>query len=266
MTVSWDSPARQARRRGIAIRHESGAIGPPGDTGLSYSAPGGGSSSVLYSAASAVDLAMKAACALASSGGGAFVRVATGWPTRVKNSSCPEGAHMHSSRDGVSVALVNACGGVGRHVDGVAGAGDERLAAEGYPDFAVKHGEHLLEVVPVRRRRCRCLRSDARSAPAIRPGMGRHMPPPARHLRQWPASALMASTARRHRPAGTRQMRVHDTACRPDTVSGVAARESHAIEDVHPQCGRELCALARVNMSGSREPSRSSDDDFPRAV
>ncbi len=29
---------------------------------------------------------------------------------------------------------------------------------------------------------------------------------------------------------------------------------SAAIEDVHPQCGRELCALARVNMSGTREP------------
>lgn len=29
---------------------------------------------------------------------------------------------------------------------------------------------------------------------------------------------------------------------------------------------RELCALARVNMSGSREPSRSSDGDIPRAV
>jgi hypothetical protein len=42
--------------------------------------------------------------------------------------------------------------GVGRHVDGLAGAGNERLAAEGHPDFAVKHGEHLLEVVPVRRR------------------------------------------------------------------------------------------------------------------
>jgi hypothetical protein len=37
-----------------------------------YSAPGGGSSSVLYSGASAFDLAMKAACASASSGGGAW--------------------------------------------------------------------------------------------------------------------------------------------------------------------------------------------------
>jgi hypothetical protein len=39
-----------------------------------------------------------------------------------------------------------------------------------------------------------------------------------------------------------------------------------ATEDVHPQCGRELCALACVNMGGSQEPSRSSDDDFARAV
>ena len=41
---------------------------------------------------------------------------------------------------------------------------------------------------------------------------------------------------------------------------------SEAIEDVQPQCGRELCALARVNISGTQEPSRSSDDGFPRAV
>src|SRR5262249_4102210 len=33
-----------------------------------------------------------------------------------------------------------------------------------------------------------------------------------------------------------------------------------------PQCGRELWALARVNVSGGREPSRSSDSDFSRAV
>ena len=41
---------------------------------------------------------------------------------------------------------------------------------------------------------------------------------------------------------------------------------SAAIEDVHLQCGRELCALARVNMNGTQEPSRSSDDGLPRAV
>src|SRR6202034_2082875 len=75
-----------------------------------YFALGGGSSTVLYLGASAFDLAMKAACALASSGGGAWVRVATGWPTRVKNSSCPDGAHRHSNRDGMAAVLVNACG------------------------------------------------------------------------------------------------------------------------------------------------------------
>jgi hypothetical protein len=58
--------------------------------GTPYSAPGGGSNSVAYWGASAFDLAMKVACASASSGGGASVRVATGWPTRVKNFSCPE--------------------------------------------------------------------------------------------------------------------------------------------------------------------------------
>ena len=38
-----------------------------------------------------------------------------------------------------------------------------------------------------------------------------------------------------------------------------------AIEDMHHSASGELCALARVNMSGSREPSRSSNDDFPGA-
>jgi hypothetical protein len=32
---------------------------------------------------------------------------------------------------------------------------------------------------------------------------------------------------------------------------------------VPTQCGGELCALARVNMSGTREPGRLSDDGFP---
>src|SRR6266566_3621810 len=57
-----------------------------------------------------MDFAMNAACASASSGGGGSVLVATGWPTRVKNSSCPAGAHRHSSRTGASPALVKACG------------------------------------------------------------------------------------------------------------------------------------------------------------
>jgi hypothetical protein len=59
----------------------------------------------------------------------------------------------------------------------------------------------------------------------------------------------------------------------PDYRRGAAVRvprcpscstvSATAIEDVHPQCGRELCALARVNMSSTREPRRSSDDDLP---
>ena len=51
-----------------------------------------------YCGASDWTVAMKAACAVASSGGGGEVRVATGCPTRVKNSSWPAGAHRHSSR------------------------------------------------------------------------------------------------------------------------------------------------------------------------
>ena len=58
---------------------------------------------------------------------------------------------MHSNRDGVSPALVNACGALAG-TSMVSPRGHERLAAEGHLDFAVKDGEHLLEVVPVRRR------------------------------------------------------------------------------------------------------------------
>src|SRR6185312_2924826 len=117
------APARARREHGRAGWRRTAALnrrgedrGHPGArrkrhlSTRPYPAPGGGSNSVLYWGASAFAVAMKAACASAPSGGGACVRVATGWPTRVKNSSCPEGAHMHSNRDGLSAALVNACG------------------------------------------------------------------------------------------------------------------------------------------------------------
>ena len=54
-----------------------------------YFAPGGGSSSVLYSGVRALDLAMKAARAAASGGGGACVRVATTF-TAARQSRCPQ--------------------------------------------------------------------------------------------------------------------------------------------------------------------------------
>ena len=74
------------------------------------SAPGAAATRSCRPARATGPSAMNAACSSGLSGGGAWVRVATGWPTRVKNSSCPAGAHRQSSRDGVSVALVNACG------------------------------------------------------------------------------------------------------------------------------------------------------------
>ena len=103
-----DVAGRHGSRRGAAFYRSGEDCGHLDVQGevisvlVLYSARGGGSSSVLYSGASAFDVAMKVACAWASSGGGASVRVVTGWPTRVKNSSCPEGAHMHSNRDGLS--------------------------------------------------------------------------------------------------------------------------------------------------------------------
>src|SRR5260370_22728669 len=47
-----------------------------------------------------------------------------------------------------------------------------------------------------------------------------------------------------------------------DRLSARNIAPAAAIEDVHAQCGRELCARACVNMSGTQEPSRSSDDGF----
>ena len=77
--------------------------------------------------------------------------------------------------------------------------------------------------------------------------------PAARSRRARPRSPLPATLdiVKRHVPAHYRS---------------VTSFPRAAIEDVHPQRGRELCALARVKMSGTREPSRSSDDEFPRAV
>ena len=41
---------------------------------------------------------------------------------------------------------------------------------------------------------------------------------------------------------------------------------SAANEDVHPQYGRELCALACVNMSSTQRTEQVVYDDFPGAM
>ena len=86
--------------RGDPGRRLAGPPPSPHSRHLSDPRPGGGSSSVLNSGARRCDRAMNAACASGPSAGGASVRVATGWPTSVKNSSWPAGAHRHSSREG----------------------------------------------------------------------------------------------------------------------------------------------------------------------
>jgi hypothetical protein len=68
----------------------------------------------------------------------------------------------------------------------------------------------------------------------------------------------------------TRRTAVRESSSCPDTAPAPAAKPRKApdaaIEAVRPQCGRELWALVRVKVSGSREPSRSSDGDFSHAV
>jgi type IV secretory pathway TrbL component len=56
------------------------------------------SSSVRYLGASALSFSMNAACSFSLSFGGGVVRVATGTPTSMKNSSCPAGEQIQSMR------------------------------------------------------------------------------------------------------------------------------------------------------------------------
>jgi hypothetical protein len=53
---------------------------------------------------------------------------------------------MHSIRVACPEALRKKCGAVGRDVDGLARPPARRLTAESELDFALKNGEHLLEV------------------------------------------------------------------------------------------------------------------------
>lgn len=69
-----------------------------------------GRNSVLYFPARDCALAKNWACAAASSGGGALVRVATGMPISAKKSSRPGGEQRHRSRAGRSDLLRNWCG------------------------------------------------------------------------------------------------------------------------------------------------------------
>jgi hypothetical protein len=74
-------------------------------------------------------------------------------------------------------------------------------------------------------------------------------PPTGDHLRDsaWPSSRLSTDHPSIRKPH-----------IRPRRLT-----LSAAIKDAHPQCGRELCARARVKMNGTQEPSRSSGDGFP---
>ena len=67
-----------------------------------------------YSGASAFDLAMNAAWVWPSRAGGGSVRDVTGTPTAMKNSSCPDGVHVQSSRAASPAALRKASGALAR--------------------------------------------------------------------------------------------------------------------------------------------------------
>ena len=109
-------------------------------------------SSVRYWGASASDFARNAACAASSSSGAGVVLVATGTPTAWKNSSCPAGEQVQSSRTSLSVALVNECGAFAGDVCGLSGPHNGFLAAEGDLYLAIENRKRLLEIVPMGRR------------------------------------------------------------------------------------------------------------------
>src|SRR6266478_9932488 len=67
-------------------------------------------SSVRYLAESALARWMRSARSSLLSCGGGAVRLSTGSPTAMKNSSCPAGVHMQSRRAGLSDMFLNEWG------------------------------------------------------------------------------------------------------------------------------------------------------------
>src|SRR6266436_6324432 len=67
-------------------------------------------SSVRYLADNALARWMRSACSAMLSFGGGAVRLSTGSPIAMKNSSCPDGVHMQSRRAGLSDLFLNEWG------------------------------------------------------------------------------------------------------------------------------------------------------------
>ena len=76
----------------------------------------------------------------------------TATPTCAKNSSCPAGAQIQSSRAGRARSVGEGMRRIGRDAEGLAGVNHRFFSAEGGFDLAFKDGEGFLEVVPMRRR------------------------------------------------------------------------------------------------------------------
>src|ERR1700736_427050 len=78
-------------------------------------------SSVRYFAASALARWTRSACSAGLSLGGGAVRLSTGSPIAMKNSSWPAGVHMQSRRAGLSDFFFKECGAFAGVVTGGAG-------------------------------------------------------------------------------------------------------------------------------------------------
>jgi hypothetical protein len=70
------------------------------------------------------------------------------------------------------------------------------------------------------------------------------------------------ATRRQNRSEHGRRVPADIQAAAPHRA-GISPARPAAVEDVHPQCGRELCALARVNMSGTENRAGRPATTFP---
>jgi hypothetical protein len=92
---------------------------------------------------------MTSASSSSLSFGAGVVRLSTGLPIAMKNSSCPAGVHMQSTR-ARPFDVLEEVRRVRRNVDGHAGLDHRLLATDSELDLALEQREHLFEVVPVR--------------------------------------------------------------------------------------------------------------------
>ena len=110
------------------------------------------SNSVRYFDASALIFFIRSPICVLSSLGGGDVRLSNGSPISSKNSSSPASAAMHSMRTGPPDAFLNTCGASAGMFTVDPARAVAVLVSEGHLELAFEEREHLLEIMPMRRR------------------------------------------------------------------------------------------------------------------